>query len=223
MNFGTADGRVTVTDNLLSGYAWSANDGWINLAPTNGGVKNGNGVLSGFAWDEAAGWVSFAGVPIDASGHFHGQATGGTVNGASYAINFDCANCSVVTSWHPIVYGSIITTAPLPPLMYSPIASSTVPTTSPSSTISAVSGKRTASAHSTDFGVATNARGFISNQSSLTPATPTLPTVSAPSAIHAAATTAKVIAASSFINFIRSVGQSIFAGISAIFHFLMRF
>lgn len=103
LNFGTANGGVVVSDTSLSGYAWSANDGWINLAPTHGGVKNdGNGTLSGFAWDETAGWVNFAGVAIDASGVFHGQATGGTVNGASYAINFDCSNCSVVTNWIPL-------------------------------------------------------------------------------------------------------------------------
>ncbi|MDR3547795.1 MAG: hypothetical protein P4M11_05955 [Candidatus Pacebacteria bacterium] len=103
MNFGATNGGVTVSSSGLSGYAWSANDGWINLAPTQGGVHNdGTGVLSGFAWDETAGYVNFSGVTIDSSGKFHGSAVGGTVGTTSYAINFDCANCGVVTTWRPV-------------------------------------------------------------------------------------------------------------------------
>lgn len=105
VNFNPTNGNVTVTDSALTGYAWSANDGWINLNPTNCGssacgVKNdGSGNLSGFAWDAGAGWVNFSGVTINSSGKFTGTATGGTINGASYAINFDCANCDVETTW----------------------------------------------------------------------------------------------------------------------------
>ncbi|MHB8710208.1 MAG: peptidoglycan-binding domain-containing protein [Minisyncoccota bacterium] len=98
---GTSD-QVTVTDSALTGYAWSANDGWINLAPAQGGVKNdGVGNLSGYAWDAGAGWVNFSGVTIDSLGKFHGTATGGTVLGAIYQINFDCAHCDVETDWRP--------------------------------------------------------------------------------------------------------------------------
>lgn len=102
VNFGATNGGITVTDTTLTGYAWSANDGWINLAPTQSGVTNdGAGNLSGFAWDQGAGWVNFSGVTINSSGKFTGTATGGTVNGASYAINFDCTNCDVRTDWRP--------------------------------------------------------------------------------------------------------------------------
>ena len=38
VNFATANAVVTVTDSALSGYAWSANDGWINLSPAQGGT-----------------------------------------------------------------------------------------------------------------------------------------------------------------------------------------
>jgi len=107
INFAPANSTVTVGDSGLTGYAWSANDGWINLAPLNRGVKNdGAGKLSGFAWDSSAGWVSFTGVTIDSSGFFHGTATGGTVNGASYAISFDCTSCEVITAWRPTVTSS---------------------------------------------------------------------------------------------------------------------
>ena len=40
INFGLSQGSVTVTDAALTGYAWSEKSGWINLAPTNGGVLN---------------------------------------------------------------------------------------------------------------------------------------------------------------------------------------
>ncbi len=44
----------------LSGYAWSENAGWINFAPTGGGVSlNGSGDLYGYAWGENVGWISF--------------------------------------------------------------------------------------------------------------------------------------------------------------------
>src|ERR1019366_2184114 len=88
---------ITVTDSGLTGYAWSENNGWINLSPSESGVKNdGEGNLSGFAWDSTAGWVSFQGVAIDSSGLFHGQAVG-----ANETINFDCAACAVETDWRP--------------------------------------------------------------------------------------------------------------------------
>ncbi|MHB8392545.1 MAG: hypothetical protein ACYDBH_23680 [Acidobacteriaceae bacterium] len=103
VNFAPSNSIVTVTDSALTGYAWSANDGWINFSPSNGGVTNSGGTLGGFAWDQSAGWVNFAGVTIDSSGQFHGQATG--ANG--YAINFSCTNCDVRTDWRP-------TSAPVP-------------------------------------------------------------------------------------------------------------
>jgi hypothetical protein len=95
INFATASSTITVSDSSLTGYAWSANDGWINLSPAGGGVTNSDGALGGWAWDESAGWVSFSGVSIDASGTFHGEATGAD----GYAINFSCTTCDVQTSW----------------------------------------------------------------------------------------------------------------------------
>jgi hypothetical protein len=102
INFAPSNGGVVVSSTALTGYAWSANDGWINLSPAQGGVVNdGQGHLSGFAWDTSVGWVDFSGVVIDSNGLFHGLAIGGTVNGASYGINFDCSYCSVITAWRP--------------------------------------------------------------------------------------------------------------------------
>lgn len=107
VNFAPTQSTVTVSDTVLSGYAWSTNDGWINLSPSQGGVTNdGHGTLGGFAWDPSAGWVSFTGVTIDAAGLFHGQATG--ANG--YAINFDCANCNVQTTWRATTVSNAATT-----------------------------------------------------------------------------------------------------------------
>lgn len=100
VNFAPTNGGVVVTDKAVTGFAWSANDGWINFSPSNGGVRNdGNGNLSGFAWDATAGWINFNGVTIDSSGEFHGVANGALVGSVNYAINFDCSHCSVVTSW----------------------------------------------------------------------------------------------------------------------------
>lgn len=122
MNFNPSNAGLTITDSLVTGYAWSANDGWINFAPTNGGVRNDNqGHLSGYAWDQTAGWVNFAGVTIDAVGRFHGQAVGGTTNGASYIINFDCTNCNVTTDWIP---ASARAQGSISPIYYPPLVQS---------------------------------------------------------------------------------------------------
>ena len=114
--------QVPVTDTGLTGYAWSANDGWINLAPAQVGVKNdGAGNLSGYAWDAGAGWVDFSNVKINPSGKFTGSATGGTVLGASYSINFDCANCDVETDWRPASSRTTTTTTTTSPGSISPV------------------------------------------------------------------------------------------------------
>lgn len=46
-------------------HAWSENSGWLNAAPTNGGVvvhfDGTSGYLSGYAWSENLGWVKFGG------------------------------------------------------------------------------------------------------------------------------------------------------------------
>lgn len=52
--------KAVSADGALSGYAWSENAGWINFAPTGGGVSvNGSGNLYGYAWGENMGWISF--------------------------------------------------------------------------------------------------------------------------------------------------------------------
>jgi len=80
------------------GQAWNANYGWINLTPTQSGVRNnGAGSLSGYAWGANLGWVSFSGVTIDSNGQFTGTATGDY----SGDITFDCTYCNVVTTWRP--------------------------------------------------------------------------------------------------------------------------
>ncbi|MHB8660926.1 MAG: peptidoglycan-binding domain-containing protein [Minisyncoccota bacterium] len=143
---GTSD-QITVTDSTLTGYAWSANDGWINLAPAQGGVKNdGAGNLSGYAWDAGAGWVNFSGVKINSSGKFTGQATGGTVLGASYQINFDCANCDVETDWRPASSRTTTTTSPgsISPVYIPPPSSSQ---TSPSTAEQTASSSPSSLAH----------------------------------------------------------------------------
>lgn len=78
VNFDCAQCSVTVTDTAITGYAWGESLGWINFAPTNGGVvNNGSGVLSGSAWGQGAGWINFAptngGVSI-VNGFFQGHA-----------------------------------------------------------------------------------------------------------------------------------------------------
>lgn len=79
INFGATNGNVHITNSALTGYAWGDVVGWINLAPTGGGVSNnGSGTLSGYAWGEQTGWINFApsngGVSINSSGDFLGFA-----------------------------------------------------------------------------------------------------------------------------------------------------
>ncbi|MBI4709461.1 MAG: hypothetical protein HY764_04665 [Candidatus Portnoybacteria bacterium] len=81
------DYGVTVSDDKLTGFAWSENIGWIKFDGTNYGVtKNATGLLAGYAWSENVGWLSFqdlGGCPsapspceakIDASGNMTGWA-----------------------------------------------------------------------------------------------------------------------------------------------------
>ena len=142
INFAPTNGGLTVSDSGITGYAWGANTGWINFSPTQGGVTNTTaGVLGGFAWDEGGGWVSFTGVTIDANGQFHGMATGGTISGASYVINFDCSSCNVRTSWRPGASQTSSTASPgaVSPTVFTappplPQTQTTNPTTPPPTT-----------------------------------------------------------------------------------------
>ncbi|MFA6094916.1 MAG: hypothetical protein WC757_03460 [Candidatus Paceibacterota bacterium] len=112
INLGVATGNIHVTDNELTGNAWSEMYGWINLNPTSGGVTNynGTGVLSGYAWGERLGWINFkptnGGVTIDANGYFRGYAWSQKLGW----ISFNCdgeAVCGantyhVRTDWRPV-------------------------------------------------------------------------------------------------------------------------
>lgn len=45
-------------------FAWSENAGWINFAPTNGGVTlQSDGQFAGYAWSETFGWIHLNGSP----------------------------------------------------------------------------------------------------------------------------------------------------------------
>ncbi|HSE56805.1 MAG TPA: hypothetical protein VLB02_01840 [Candidatus Paceibacterota bacterium] len=89
--------HVTVEDDALAGYAWSANKGFIVFDPLLGGVANdGSGNLSGAAWGEQLGWIDFGNVNIDTDGVFSGTATGTLVG----TLTFDCPTyCDVQTDW----------------------------------------------------------------------------------------------------------------------------
>ena len=91
--------NVTVSNSALSGYAWSANKGFIKFNPVQGGVfNNGAGDLSGFAWGEQLGWIDFNAVSIGSNGKFSGTASGDLAG----TITFDCSNyCDVETDWRP--------------------------------------------------------------------------------------------------------------------------
>jgi hypothetical protein len=101
VNWGAANGNVTITNTNLTGYIWASNHGWINLAAIGGGVTNtSSGVLGGFAWGQNTGWIDFTGVTIDpVTGIFHGHTVAQPVFGT---MTFDCTTyCLVQTSWRP--------------------------------------------------------------------------------------------------------------------------
>lgn len=98
INFGTANGNISISDTGITGYAWSSNYGWINMAPSNGGVEvDAIGNLSGYAWGSNVGWINFSGVSINSSGRFVGTATGDNVG----TVSFNCTNCDVATDFRP--------------------------------------------------------------------------------------------------------------------------
>lgn len=119
INFGLFKGsiNVKVSDSGLSGFAWGEGIGWVNLAPSDGGVvNNGEGILSGYATSEFGGWINFNGVTITSNGEFMGYA-----NSEKFGrISFNCKNndsCAVdeykvVTDWRPISIRADGTIAP---------------------------------------------------------------------------------------------------------------
>ena len=98
INFKCDNCNVVITDSVITGYAWSANYGWIILDPSNGGITNdGTGNLDGDAWGENIGYIDFDGVSIDSSGVFSGTAT--TDNLGSIVFTGD--NVALTTDWRP--------------------------------------------------------------------------------------------------------------------------
>ena len=118
LDFGTSQGNVHISDSALTGYAWSANFGWVSLNCSNDiscatvdyKVSNdGAGSLSGYGWNETAGWISFnpsnGGVSINSSGEFSGYGWGENIGW----IVFNCSTtdtCATVdykvkTDWRP--------------------------------------------------------------------------------------------------------------------------
>jgi hypothetical protein len=64
---GSSKVKADTTSNLLSGWAWSSNIGWINFSGTASdnvstygvSVDNTSGLFSGYAWSSNIGWISF--------------------------------------------------------------------------------------------------------------------------------------------------------------------
>ena len=96
---------VVVAENVLSGYLWCENIGWVSLgdgtpatpphysnasASDYGVNHDGAGNLSGYAWGQNVGWLAFdtsgsggSQVTIDAAGQFHGYAWGENIGWVS--------------------------------------------------------------------------------------------------------------------------------------------
>lgn len=107
VNWKPAQGTaVSVTDSAITGDIWGDKAGWIDLAPTNGGVLNdGLGNLSGHAWSETCGWINFAptngGVSITGTGKFSGHAWAENCGW----LKFECPGAAcVATNWSEVTF-----------------------------------------------------------------------------------------------------------------------
>jgi len=99
VNFGVSGGAATIADSGMAGSAWNENRGWITLHPSQSGVTvDANGNLSGSAWMQGTGWINFTGALVNSSGVFTGTTATGD-NGV--AINFSCSQCHVTTDYRP--------------------------------------------------------------------------------------------------------------------------
>ena len=110
LDFGGSYGNVTITDTVLTGYAFGENIGWVSLNCSNDSscatvdykVSNdGSGILSGYAYGENVGWIKFdpsnGGVSINSSGEFSGQAYGENIGWLIF-------NCSTTSSCATVDY-----------------------------------------------------------------------------------------------------------------------
>ena len=98
INFKTSRADLRIGSNILAGWIWLENCGWVclgeghpldarryaNRGAHDWGINNdGHGNLSGFAWSEVTGWVGFrtghSRVHLDETGRFYGYAWGENV------------------------------------------------------------------------------------------------------------------------------------------------
>jgi len=96
--------RATGNIDPANKYAWSANAGWLNCNPDNGGVtvNAAGGYLAGFAWGENIGWVQLGsgtgpysntssnnwGVNMDGRGNLSGYAWSPNVGWLNFQSTF---------------------------------------------------------------------------------------------------------------------------------------
>ncbi len=59
LNFAPTHGGVTEFPTHLSGFAWSENVGWINFDPSDGQVTIAGADFGGYACSENLGWIHF--------------------------------------------------------------------------------------------------------------------------------------------------------------------
>ncbi|MCX6355862.1 MAG: hypothetical protein NTZ78_13315 [Candidatus Aureabacteria bacterium] len=98
VNLKTAHADLKIGSNILTGWVWLENCGWVclgegcplkaghysNQGAYDWGVNNDvHGKLSGFAWSEVTGWINFqtshSRVYLDKTGQFYGYAWGENV------------------------------------------------------------------------------------------------------------------------------------------------
>jgi peptidoglycan hydrolase-like protein with peptidoglycan-binding domain len=105
---------VAITDSGLIGHVWGDGIGWVNLAPTGGGltINPTTGEVSGKAYANVGSWINFSpttvgggthvGVTINSGGQFIGWAYVSGVHGGW--MKFDCAGVGtcVQTDWRSV-------------------------------------------------------------------------------------------------------------------------
>jgi len=98
VNLRTAHAELKIGSNILAGWVWLENCGWVclgegrplnwehysNRSACDWGVNNdGHGKLSGFAWSEVTGWINFrtghSRVYLNETSQFYGYAWGENV------------------------------------------------------------------------------------------------------------------------------------------------
>lgn len=83
-----ADGSIDPTNK----YAWGTNTGWINFAPTNGGVTIYSDHLEGDAWGENIGWIRLKGTARDSMPYGVNNDGVGNLSGYAWGTNVGWIN-----------------------------------------------------------------------------------------------------------------------------------